>query len=59
MPQQLSLGDDAHRFTRQVEQQRESAKSAPAWATVMQLIDAMGVSLSDLAQAIQQARRRT
>ncbi len=36
----------------------ESAKSAPAWATVMQLIGAMGVSLPELAQAVEQARRR-
>jgi transcriptional regulator with XRE-family HTH domain len=35
----------------------ESAKSAPAWATVMQIIDAMDVSLLDLAQSIEQARR--
>jgi transcriptional regulator with XRE-family HTH domain len=37
----------------------EAAKSAPAWATVMQLIDAMGVSLPDLARTIEKAQRRT
>jgi transcriptional regulator with XRE-family HTH domain len=36
----------------------EAAKSAPAWATVMQIIDAMGVSLADLARAVETARRR-
>lgn len=36
----------------------EAAKSAPAWATVMQIIDAMGVSLADLARAVEAARRR-
>ncbi len=36
----------------------ESAKSAPAWATVMQLIDALGVSLPELALAVEQAKRR-
>jgi transcriptional regulator with XRE-family HTH domain len=35
----------------------ESAKSAPAWATVMQLIDALGVSLVELARAVEKARR--
>ena len=35
----------------------ESAKSAPAWATVMQLIDALGVSLPELALAVEQAKR--
>jgi transcriptional regulator with XRE-family HTH domain len=35
----------------------ESAKSAPAWATVMHLIDALGVSLPELAQAVETARR--
>jgi len=35
----------------------ESAKSAPAWATAMQLIDALGVSLPELAQAVETARR--
>jgi transcriptional regulator with XRE-family HTH domain len=35
----------------------ESAKSAPAWATVMQVIDAIGVSLPTLAQAVEKARR--
>jgi len=35
----------------------ESAKSAPAWATVMQIIDAMGVSLPELAKAVEKARR--
>lgn len=35
----------------------ESAKSAPAWATVMQVIDAMGVSLPALAEAVVKARR--
>jgi transcriptional regulator with XRE-family HTH domain len=37
----------------------ESAKSAPAWATVMQAIEAMGVSLPALAEAVVKARRRT
>jgi transcriptional regulator with XRE-family HTH domain len=36
----------------------EAAKSAPAWATVMQVIDAMDVSLSDLARTVEKARRR-
>jgi transcriptional regulator with XRE-family HTH domain len=36
----------------------EAAKSAPAWATVMQIVDAMGVSLADLARAVEKARRR-
>jgi transcriptional regulator with XRE-family HTH domain len=36
----------------------EAAKSAPAWATVMQIIDAMGVSLPDLAGTVENARRR-
>lgn len=35
----------------------EAAKSAPAWATVMQIIDAMGVSLLELASAVKKARR--
>jgi len=35
----------------------ESAKSAPAWATVIQLIDAMDVSLPELAQTVEKARR--
>jgi transcriptional regulator with XRE-family HTH domain len=35
----------------------ESAKSAPAWATVMQIIDALGVSLSELARAVEKGRR--
>jgi transcriptional regulator with XRE-family HTH domain len=35
----------------------EAAKSAPAWATVMQIIDALGVSLSELARAVEKARR--
>jgi transcriptional regulator with XRE-family HTH domain len=35
----------------------ESAKSAPAWATVMQIIDTLGVSLLDLARAVEKARR--
>ncbi len=35
----------------------ESAKSAPAWATVMKLIDALGVSLPELAQTVETARR--
>jgi transcriptional regulator with XRE-family HTH domain len=34
----------------------ESAKSAPAWATVMQVIDALSVSLSELANAVEKAR---
>ena len=34
----------------------ESAKSAPAWATVMQVIDALGVSLLELARAVEKAR---
>lgn len=29
----------------------ESAKRAPAWATVMQVIDALGVSLIELARS--------
>jgi transcriptional regulator with XRE-family HTH domain len=36
----------------------EAAKSAPAWATVMQIIDAMGVSLLDLARTVEKAGRR-
>jgi hypothetical protein len=36
----------------------EAAKSAPAWATVMQIIEAMGVPLPDLAQTVEKARRR-
>jgi transcriptional regulator with XRE-family HTH domain len=35
----------------------EAAKSAPAWATVMQIIDAMGVSLPDLARTVESVRR--
>jgi transcriptional regulator with XRE-family HTH domain len=35
----------------------ESAKSAPAWATVMQIIDALDVSLSELAQAVEEAKQ--
>jgi transcriptional regulator with XRE-family HTH domain len=35
----------------------ESAKSAPAWATVIQIIDGMGVSLPELAQTVEAARR--
>ena len=35
----------------------ESAKSAPAWATVMQIIDAMNVTLQELARTIEKARR--
>jgi transcriptional regulator with XRE-family HTH domain len=35
----------------------ESAKSAPAWATVMQVIDALGVSLLELARTVEKARR--
>lgn len=35
----------------------ESAKSAPAWATVMQVIDAMSISLPALAEAVEKARR--
>jgi transcriptional regulator with XRE-family HTH domain len=35
----------------------ESAKSAPAWATVMQTINALGVTLPELAQAVERARR--
>jgi transcriptional regulator with XRE-family HTH domain len=35
----------------------EAAKSAPAWATVMQIIDALGVSLPELARAVEKARR--
>jgi transcriptional regulator with XRE-family HTH domain len=31
----------------------EAAKNAPAWATVMQIIQAMGVSLSELARAVE------
>jgi transcriptional regulator with XRE-family HTH domain len=31
----------------------EAAKSAPAWATVMQITRAMRVSLSELAQAVE------
>jgi transcriptional regulator with XRE-family HTH domain len=36
----------------------EAAKSAPAWATVMQIIHAMGVSLTDLRRTVEAARRR-
>jgi transcriptional regulator with XRE-family HTH domain len=35
----------------------EAAKSAPAWATVMQVIDALDVSLLELAHAVEKARR--
>lgn len=35
----------------------EAAKSAPAWATVMQIIKAMDVSLLELARAVEKARR--
>jgi transcriptional regulator with XRE-family HTH domain len=35
----------------------ESAKSAPAWATVMQAIDAMDVSLAELASAVERLGR--
>jgi hypothetical protein len=35
----------------------EAAKSAPAWATVMQMIDALGISLLELARAVEKARR--
>jgi transcriptional regulator with XRE-family HTH domain len=35
----------------------EAAKSAPAWATVMQIINALGVSLLELARAVEKARR--
>lgn len=35
----------------------ESAKSAPAWATVMQIIAALDVSLPELAQAVEKSRR--
>lgn len=35
----------------------EAAKSAPAWATVMQVIDSMDVSLLELARAVEKARR--
>ncbi len=35
----------------------EAAKSAPAWATVMQIIDALGVSLPELAQTVEKAKR--
>lgn len=34
----------------------EAAKSAPAWATVMQIINALGVSLLELARAVEKAR---
>jgi transcriptional regulator with XRE-family HTH domain len=37
----------------------EAAKSAPAWATVMQIIEAMSVSLPDLARAVEKAKRLT
>jgi DNA-binding XRE family transcriptional regulator len=36
----------------------ESAKTAPAWATVMQIIDALDVSLVELGKAIEAARPR-
>jgi len=35
----------------------EAAKSAPAWATVMQISDALCVSLTELAKAVEKARR--
>lgn len=35
----------------------EAAKSAPAWATVMQIINALGVSLPELAQTVEKAKR--
>jgi hypothetical protein len=35
----------------------ESAKSAPAWATVMKIIDALDVSLPELAHAVEASRR--
>jgi transcriptional regulator with XRE-family HTH domain len=36
----------------------ESAKSAPAWATVRALLDALDYSIADLAKAIDTAERR-
>jgi len=36
----------------------ESAKSAPAWATVRALLDALDYSLADLAKVIDAAERR-
>ena len=36
----------------------ESAKSAPAWATVRALLDALDYSLADLANAIDAAEHR-
>ncbi len=36
----------------------EAAKSAPAWATVMQIVDAMGVTLAELAHGVEKARGR-
>jgi transcriptional regulator with XRE-family HTH domain len=36
----------------------ESAKSAPAWATVRVLLDALDHSLADLAKAVDAAERR-
>jgi hypothetical protein len=36
----------------------ESAKSAPAWATVRALLDALDYSLADLAKSIDAAERR-
>jgi transcriptional regulator with XRE-family HTH domain len=35
----------------------EAAKSAPAWATVMQIIEALDVSLLDLVRAVETAKR--
>ncbi len=35
----------------------EAAKNAPAWATVMQIIDALGMPLTELARAVEKARR--
>ncbi len=35
----------------------ETAKSAPAWATVVQIIKAMDVSLLELARAVEKVRR--
>jgi transcriptional regulator with XRE-family HTH domain len=35
----------------------EAAKSAPAWATVMQIIDAMNVTLLELARTVEKVRR--
>lgn len=36
----------------------EVAKSAPAWATVIQIIEAMDVSLLELAREVEAVRRR-